>query len=164
MDNISLLIFGLLGWGLSLYFGFFRFRQYQWTRRKVEGDLFARLNQNGRSLYWKLRSLAPIKEKNAKLKNRYAAVLEKYLDHWAEKRLLLQSGTISNNMGEFWLRIWLDELRQLLSTDREMETQLLEISTVSYRRIPALKPIIEAASRPTIEEEGFQRLYQQLIK
>lgn len=163
MDNTSLLIFGLIGWGLSLYFGFFRFRQYQWTRKKVEGDLFARLNQNGRSLYWKLRALTPIKEKNAKLENRHAAVLEKYLDHWAEKRLLLQSGTISERMGKFWLRIWLDELRQLLLADRGMEKQLLEISSVSYRQMPMLKPVIDLATQPQVEDNKLTNLYQHLI-
>ncbi|MEO0788441.1 MAG: hypothetical protein AAFY36_07270 [Bacteroidota bacterium] len=163
MDNLSLLIFALFGWALSIYFGFFRYRQYQWTRRKVEGDLFARLNQNGRGLYWKLRALGPIRERNAKLRHRHAAVLEKYLDHWAEKRLLLRNGHVSEAMGKFWLEVWLDELKQFQLSGNALAEQLLQTALVSFKQIPDLQPLLEAATQPHINEQKLDKLYQHFI-
>ncbi|MEM8585113.1 MAG: hypothetical protein AAGF87_12625 [Bacteroidota bacterium] len=163
MDNLSLLVFALFGWALSLYFGFFRYRQYQWTRRKVEGDLFARLNQNGRSLYWKLRALCTIKGRNDKLRQRHEAVLEKYLDHWAEKHLLLCHGHVSEAMGKYWLRLWLDELNALKEADREFETQLLQKSIVTFRQMPDLNPLLEAAGQSAVDDQQINELYQHFI-
>lgn len=161
MDNLPLIIFASIGWLLSLYFGFFRFKQYQWSKRKVQVDLFARLNQNGRSLYWKLRTLNSISSRNDKLRIRQQGVLEKYLDHLAEKQLLLQGGMVNEEMGRYWLRGVLNELRQLQLEQDAVREQLLKYSLVSYHQTNWLKTLLDASSGPALTPLEFSHLYAQ---
>ncbi|MEM7575344.1 MAG: hypothetical protein AAF433_20725 [Bacteroidota bacterium] len=161
MDNLPLIIFASIGWLLSLYFGFFRFKQYQWSKRKVQVDLFARLNQNGRSLYWKLRTLNSISSRNDKLRIRQQGVLEKYLDHLAEKQLLLQRGMVNEEMGRYWLRGLLNELRQLQFDQDAVREQLLKYSLVSYHQTNWLETLLDASSGPALNPSEFSHLYAQ---
>lgn len=161
MDNLALIIFASIGWLLSLYFGFFRFKQYQWSKRKVQGDLFARLNHNGRMLYWKLRTLGKIQTRNHKLGTRHQAVLEKYLDHLAEKRLLLRQGMVAEEMGHYWLRSLLDELKALQTQNDGFRKQLLDFSLVSYQQSSSLENLLETSMQSQLSPEQFQQLYTQ---
>ena len=164
MENLPLIIFASIGWLLSLYFGFFRFKQYQWSKRKVQGDLFARLNQNGRSLYWKLRTLGMIRSRNEKLRIRHQGVLEKYLDHQAEKQLLLSQGMVNEEMGRYWLRSLLDELRNLQMQNDLLREQLLEYSLVSYHQTDWLEPILVASTDAELSPDKFSLLYAQFVQ
>lgn len=81
--NLYLLILAALGWAISLYFGFFRYRQYVWSRNKVRYDLLQKIDRQRSDLAAKLLLFCeistPAKPRKARLRSllrRYFATLQ----------------------------------------------------------------------------------------
>lgn len=129
LDPTFLLVLAALGWGLSIYFGFFRLRQYQWTRRKVELDLFTRLNRRGEQLFLRVTTLTSIKGKNPKIAAKRRGVLIKYLEGIEEKLLLIRDRAISPDLAGHWLRALQRELAVLYEQDDAIESELQQLAT-----------------------------------
>ena len=103
MQTLYLIILAILGWGLTVYFGFFRLRQYQWTRLKVESDLFLKLNQRGGQLFLKLSNLSILSQKNDRLNVKYLTVKQAYIQLWREKIFLFNRGVVPKEVYTFWI-------------------------------------------------------------
>ncbi|MEM9836549.1 MAG: hypothetical protein AAF828_08610 [Bacteroidota bacterium] len=166
MQDPYLFIFALLGWGLTLYFGFFRYRQYQWTRRKVQYDLFTKINQRSDQLFLKVTTLSVIRDQNEKVTAKHQGVLHKYLEGWCEKILLIRSEMVPQDVALFWLNGMVRELQILGQQHPELPTELAqqigEVATSEldfeplFALYPAPKPISSAALSNLLQ--SFQSL------
>ena len=107
--NVYLLILAALGWAVSLYFGFFRYRQYVWSRNKVRYDLLQKIDQRRSDLAAKLLMFCTISTTAKPRKARLRALLRRYFS-------LLQQIDFYENRGVFDEAI-IDHLRAAVSTD-----------------------------------------------
>lgn len=78
--NIYLLLLAALGWLLSLYFGFFRYRQFIWSRNKVRYDLLLKIDQRRANLASKLLVLLELEKKDRRNTARISGLLRRYLE------------------------------------------------------------------------------------
>ena len=106
-----MLIFAALGWAISLYFGFFRYRQYVWTRNKVRFDLMQKIDQRRDDLAAKLLMFCEISTAAKPRKARLRSLLRQYFS-------LLQQINFYQNEGVFDAVI-LDHLRAAITNDLE---------------------------------------------
>ena len=107
--NFYLLILAALGWSVSLYFGFFRYRQYVWSRNKVRYDLLQKIDQRRADLASKLLMLLEISTSAKPRKPRIKALFRSYFS-------LLQQVNFYQSEGVFDEAI-LYHLRETISTD-----------------------------------------------
>ncbi len=70
----------VLGWAVSIYFGFFRYRQYVWSRNKVRYDLFYKIDQRRANLAAKLRLFADLKKEGKPRIIRARSLFRRYLE------------------------------------------------------------------------------------
>lgn len=163
--NIYFVLLGALGWALTLYFGFFRFKHYVWAKRKVQFDLFTKINQNNHNLFLKVMTLTSIKNANAKVSAKRQGVLIKYLENFHEKIFLMKSQLVSKEIGQFWINGMINEL-QILSNKDENFLQDLKVvyhkTNTPNNRLEPLFGVIEKAETTT--PQALERLYQELIK
>jgi hypothetical protein len=124
--NTYLLIFAALGWAVSLYFGFFRYRQYVWSRNKVRYDLMQKIDQRRVDLAAKLLMLCEISTPAKPRKPRLRSLLRRYFS-------LLQQISFYQNEGVFdpvilgHLRaVITNDLKAILSHDKELDTLMQE--------------------------------------
>ncbi|MEL6276725.1 MAG: hypothetical protein AAFU03_16625 [Bacteroidota bacterium] len=126
-SEILLLLFATLGWVLTIYFGFFRFKHYQWAKKKVQYDLFTRINQKSDQLFIRTTTLSSIKGKNQKISAKRNGVLSKYLETIGEKLLLLRNEMIPSEVAQFWLKGIVNELCILREQDADFIAELREL-------------------------------------
>jgi hypothetical protein len=107
--NIFLLVFAALGWAVSLYFGFFRYRQYVWSRNKVRYDLLQKIDQRRADLASKLLMFLEISTSAKPRKARITALFRRYFS-------LLQQIDFYQSEGVFDEAI-LGHLRETTSSD-----------------------------------------------
>jgi hypothetical protein len=107
--NIYLLLLAALGWVVSLYFGFFRYRQYVWSRNKVRYDLLQKIDQRRADLATKLLMFLEISTSAKPRKARVKALFRRYF-------ALLQQVNFYQKEGVFDEAI-LRHLRETISTD-----------------------------------------------
>lgn len=132
MTDNYLLLLAVLGWALTIYFGFYRYRQYVWTRRKTQYDLFTRINQRSDRLFLNLAVLLALPRKGAKGQAKFTALTQKYLESIEEKIILIKDTQLPEKLAVFWLKGILNELDQLRKTD----PQFLQTLTASAQEIP----------------------------
>lgn len=162
MESPYLIILALLGWGLSLYFGFFRYRQFQWTRKKVQYDLFTRINQRSDQLFLRVTALATLQQKNAKLKAKFRGVLHKYLEGWQEKIMMIQADTVNEKMARFWVDGMLNELTLLGEQQQELIHQLNETVNEEAISMAVIRAHLNLAANPTEGKEIKTQLLLEL--
>lgn len=124
--NIYLLVFAALGWAVSLYFGFFRYRQYVWSRNKVRYDLMQKIDQRRSDLAAKLLMFCEISTAAKPRKARLRSMLRRYFS-------LLQQINFYQNEGVFDAVILghlreavVNDLKSILSYDKELNTLMHE--------------------------------------
>ena len=117
VGELYVIIVGSIGWLLTLYFGFYRFKQYQWAKRKVQYDLFTRTNQGSYHLFLRATTLSGIKNKDAKIQAKRHGVLIKYVEHMSEKIFLMRGGMVPQEIGIFWINGMINELHVLAQQD-----------------------------------------------
>ena len=143
-DNLALLLFAVAGWLLTVYFGFFRFKQYVWSRHKVSYDLFTRQNQRRQLLGNRLcRLCAVAKEgRGIDLKRRLAATA--YLEQLRESSLLARQGIVTQAQINHWLDTILNQLASLDATTLRVLRQ--SNAALPYDFVPLDRFLTEAAS------------------
>jgi len=77
--NIYLVVLAALGWAVSLYFGFFRYRQYVWSRNKVRYDLLLKLDQRRSDLAARVLMVGELRTEARPRKARLAALHRRYV-------------------------------------------------------------------------------------
>ncbi len=160
-----LIAFGALGWLLTLYFGFFRFKHYLWARRKVQYDLFTKINQNNNNLFLKVTTLTSIKDKNKKISAKRYGVLIKYVENCSEKIFLIRGNLVSKEIALFWVNGMIDELKILAQQDEETFTELEEITerkNFINNKLDALFGFIKMNKEASIG--NIEQLYTEIIK
>lgn len=162
MESPYLIILALLGWGLSLYFGFFRYRQFQWTRLKVQHDLFTRINQRSDQLFLRVTALATLQQKNAKLKAKFRGVLHKYLEGWQEKIMMINANTVNQRMADFWINGMLNELTLLSEQQPALISQLTETVNEEVNSLAVIRAHLNLVANPTEAKTIKARLLLQL--
>lgn len=134
-SEIYLLVFGSIGWVLSLYFGFFRFKQYRWTKQKVQADAHSRISKKGQEAFQRLIALNTIKNRGAKAQAKRKAFMLKWLTATHEKMEIIRAGGIPNLLRLSWLRETVHELKMLTEQDAHC-TEDLKILATNYHLLP----------------------------
>ncbi len=127
LSELYIIIFGSIGWLLTIYFGFYRFKQYQWAKRKVQYDLFTKINQSSYQLFLRVTTLSGIENKNEKIRAKRYGVLIKYVENMNEKVFLMRGRMVSPEIGSFWINGILNELRVLMQQDERFLSELQDI-------------------------------------
>ncbi|MEO0733169.1 MAG: hypothetical protein AAFZ52_10060 [Bacteroidota bacterium] len=78
--NTYLILLAALGWLLSLYFGFFRYRQFVWTRNKVRTDLLLKLDRQRATLAAKVLVVASVGKGGNRNRARLDGFQRRYAD------------------------------------------------------------------------------------
>ncbi|PHI19700.1 hypothetical protein CEQ90_11670 [Lewinellaceae bacterium SD302] len=155
MTPTHLTILAVLGWSLTLYFGFYRYRQYVWSRRKVQYDLFTRINQRSDRLFLSLNIMLALPRKGAKGQAKFAGLRHKYLEGIREKTILLASTQLPEELAVFWLRGILAELDQLDQRDDQFLRKLNDYATrhrIAQRELGLLLDYRQQDNAPGIEQ------------
>lgn len=121
--NQYLILLAGLGWLLSLYFGFFRYRQFVWSRNKVRYDLLLKVDQRRAELSSKLLLLIYLKGDGKRVEARIASLARRYF------QLLLQIDYYesTDGMDEGMLQHLRQLIRQDLKEIRGLRPMLLEL-------------------------------------
>lgn len=162
MTNNFLLVFAILGWGLTIYFGFFRYRQYVWSRKKVQYDLFTRINQRSDRLYLSLSVLLVLPRKGDKGKAKFAALKHKYLEGIFEKIVLIRGAKLPEELALFWTKGIQTELSVLSDQDENFTASLRQQSEKFGWETAALELFLTAPqTRPN--QDASERILEQLL-
>tara|TARA_R110002096_G_scaffold422373_2_gene628818 strand:- start:2467 stop:2973 length:507 start_codon:yes stop_codon:yes gene_type:complete len=164
-SEIFLIIFGAIGWLLSLYFGFFRFKQYVWAKSKVQYDLFTRINQKSNNLFLKATTLIPIQGKSEKVSAKIEGVWIKYLENFTEKVFLMRCEMAPKEIALFWVNGTINELQVFALQDKAVLTKLRNLSEQSCIISPSTIALFDFADSDTpITAERLEALYLELMK
>jgi hypothetical protein len=144
LPTTALLLFGLIGWGLSLYFGFFRFKQFVWTRHKVSYDLFTRQARRRRNLASKLQRLDALPKEGRGIDTRRQLVSVAYLELLAESTFLLRQEVVTAAQGREWMVAILNQLAELAPVSRKRLRHVNEHLPLPY---PELQLLLDEANR-----------------
>ncbi len=125
--ELYLVIFGTIGWLMTLYFGFFRYRHYAWAKKKVQFDLFTRVNQSNNNLFLKTTTLLSVKDKNNKTQAKSSGVLTKYFDHIVEKVFLIRAKVVDQKIAAHWIAGIRTDMDYLQRQDESVVQELLTI-------------------------------------
>ena len=165
ISELYIIVFGSIGWLLTIYFGFYRFRQYQWAKRKVQYDLFTKINQSSYSLFLRATTLSGIKNKNGKIQAKRHGVLIKYVENINEKVFLMRGQMVSPEIGSFWINGILNELRVLAQQD---ESFLSELRGILDREVIVnypLSSLLETAENGgDVSPQTVESLYTKLTQ
>ncbi|WP_273447121.1 hypothetical protein [Neolewinella agarilytica] len=135
--NQYLIILAGLGWLLSLYFGFFRYRQFVWSRNKVRYDLLLKVDQRRAELASKILLLTSLGADGKRAEARVASLTRRYF------QLLLQIDYYQSTDGMD--EGMLEHLRQLVRQD------LTEISVLQ----PTLLELFQTWATTQAAFDGF---------
>ena len=165
LSELYIIIFGSLGWLLTIYFGFYRFKQYQWAKRKVQYDLFTKINQSNYNLFLRATTLSGIKNGNEKIRAKRYGVLIKYVENMNEKVFLMRGRMVSPEIGFFWINGIINELRVLMQQDKHFLSELQDILDrkviVSY----PLQMLVDAVKKDDEVSAGtIESLYTNLTQ
>ena len=164
-SELYIIVLGSVGWLLTVYFGFYRFRQYQWARHKVQYDLFTKINQRSDTLFLRVTTLSGIKNRNEKLRARRHGVLVKYTEHLNEKVFLMQQRIVSPKIGTFWIQSMLNELRTLARQNECFLAELRSLLDQDIRDRHSLYPLLDVVeSDSEISTPTVELLYTQLTQ
>lgn len=120
--NIYLLTFAALGWAVSLYFGFFRYRQYVWSRNKVRYDLLQKIDQRRSDLAAKLLMFCEISTSAKPRKARLRSLLRRYLSVLSQVDFYEREGVFDEAILSYLRAETVKDLEQLFSHDNELKT------------------------------------------
>jgi len=118
--NQYLILLAGLGWLLSLYFGFFRYRQFVWSRNKVRYDLLLKVDQRRAELASKLLLLTSLESDGKRAEARIASLARRYF------QLLLQ----------------IDYYQTTEGMDQGMLRYLRQLVQQDLKEISALRPML----------------------
>ena len=165
LSELYIIVFGSIGWLLTIYFGFYRFRQYQWAKRKVQYDLFTKINQSSYSLFLRATTLSGIQNKNGKIRAKRHGVLIKYVENMNEKVFLMRGRMVSPEIGAFWINGMLNELRVLVQQDESFLSELqgiLDQEVIVNYPLPALLEVTKKGGEVSVQT--VESLYTQLTQ
>jgi hypothetical protein len=154
----ALLLFGLLGWALSLYFGFFRFKQFVWTRHKVSYDLFTRQARRRRNLASKLQRLDAVAKEGRGIEARRRMVAAAYLESLSESTFLLREGVVTRKQGREWVVAILNQLNRMAPATRRRLCELNASLPLPYRALDLL--FAEADTTPPRPDRALNELLE----
>ena len=167
MNELYWILFGVIGWSLSIYFGFFRFKQYQWTRKKLIFDLFARINQNNSALFIKVIRLIHVKKSQQPvlLGPRYGVLL-KYSDKLHEKLFLIRNNVVNRDIARYWIAEISKEIAVLARKDKRVVDELhimlqSKASLAGGYRVDILFSTL--ANNEELSQDRIDMYYQELV-
>lgn len=134
--QITFAILASVGTALTIYFGYFRYKHYIWAKKKVQYDIFVRINQHSTNYFLKVATLLQIRKKNPKLAAKGAAVLIKYTAQCQEKYLFIIQKVVSKEMALYWIQEMREEWQTLANIDAEI---VRELETHFSRKSPTLQ-------------------------
>ena len=165
LSELYIIVFGSVGWLLTIYFGFYRFRQYQWAKRKVQYDLFTKINQSSYHLFLRATTLSGIENKNEKVRAKRHGVLIKYVENMNEKVFLMRGRMVSPEIGSFWINGMINELRVLAQQDECFLAELQDILDGGVGTQYPLQALLEAVkSDREVSADTVGSLYTQLTQ
>lgn len=118
--NIYLLILAALGWAVSLYFGFFRYRQYVWSRNKVRYDLLQKIDQRRSDLSAKLLMFCEISTTDKPRKARLRALIRRYFSLLQQINFYQNGGVFDDAILEYLRGVVITDLGEILKHDNEL--------------------------------------------
>jgi len=124
--NIYLLILAALGWAVSLYFGFFRYRQYVWSRNKVRYDLLQKIDQRRSDLAAKLLMVCEIRTDARPRKARLRALLRRYFSLLRQINFYHCEGIFDEAILKYLRTNTSTDLRGVLGQDDELNALMKE--------------------------------------
>lgn len=124
--QITFALLAAIGTSLTIYFGYFRYKHYVWAKKKVQYDIFVRINQHSTNYFLKVATLLQIRKKNSKLAAKGAAVLTKYAALCQEKFLFIHQQVVSKEMAMYWIQEMQEEWRTLSDIDSMVLQELYE--------------------------------------
>jgi len=124
--NIYLLILAALGWAVSLYFGFFRYRQYVWSRNKVRYDLMQKIDQRRSDLAAKLLMFCEIRTDARPRKARLRALLRRYFSLLRQINFYQCEGIFDEAILQYLRATILTDLGGVLGQDDELNDLMKE--------------------------------------
>lgn len=127
--NYYLIILAGIGWLLSLYFGFFRYRQFVWSRNKVRFDLLLKVDQRRAELSAKMLLLAGLKPDGKRVGARIQSLLRRYFETLLQIEFFHSEGAIDEAIIDHLNRGVRNDLEELFAKQPELR-DLLESWTV----------------------------------
>jgi hypothetical protein len=124
--NIYLLVLAALGWAVSLYFGFFRYRQYVWSRNKVRFDLMHKLDQRRSDIAAKLMMLCEISTSAKPRKARLRSLLRRYFSLLQQINFYQNEGVFDEAILRQFRKTINADLHIILRHDNELNTLMNE--------------------------------------
>lgn len=123
--NLFLLVLAALGWAVSLYFGFFRYRQYVWSRNKVRYDLMQRIDQRRADLASKLLMFLEISTSAKPRKARINALLNRYFSLLQQINFYQKEGVFDEPILNHLRTAILTDIKAFVKHDQELDNLLL---------------------------------------
>jgi len=124
--NAYLLILAALGWAVSLYFGFFRYRQYVWSRNKVRYDLMQKIDQRRSNLATKLMMFCEISTAAKPRKARLRSLLRRYFSLLQQISFYHKEGVFDEAILGYLRTAVSTDLKAILSQDSTLDTLMKE--------------------------------------
>ncbi|MEL7159219.1 MAG: hypothetical protein AAFN92_00565 [Bacteroidota bacterium] len=102
--NTYLILLAALGWLLSLYFGFFRYRQFIWSRHKVRTDLLLKLDRQRASLAAKVLVVANLGKGGNRNRARLDGLQRRYADLLRQMDFAFSDKLVDDKIFAHWNR------------------------------------------------------------
>ncbi|MTB53566.1 hypothetical protein [Lewinella sp. W8] len=134
-QNIYLLLLAALGWLLSLYFGFFRFRQFVWSRNKVRYDLLLKVDQRRANLSAKIILLLELDKRNRRVEVGINSLIRRYFELMLQVDFLREQEAIDANILRHWRSGMQTDLRQIMALRPALGDQFSRLAK-GHRELP----------------------------
>ncbi len=161
----AFLIFATIGSLLTIYFGFFRYKHFMWAKRKVQYDLFTKLNQRSDQAFIRISSFRTIRHKNEKIASKRRAILQYYLQIIKEKLFYMEQHLVSKEMAFYWLDVCINQLQSILKYAPDAEDDIKELiseHTLLYRNMIQLL-LTHAINVEKTDQLDLQQIYNQIM-
>lgn len=119
--NTYLLTLAALGWVVSLYFGFFRYRQYIWSRNKVRYDLMHKIDQQRGDIAAKLLMFCEINTTDELPQAKRRFLLRRYLSLLQQVNFYEHEGVFDKAILGHFRDAAIKDLEQVFDHDKELE-------------------------------------------
>jgi hypothetical protein len=132
-QNIYLLLLAALGWLLSLYFGFFRFRQFVWSRNKVRYDLLIKVDQRRANLAAKIILLLELKKEDRRTEVGLNSLLRRYFELLLQVDFLREQEAVDASILRHWQRGMQTDLRQIMELKPSLGAQVTKLAETHHQ-------------------------------
>ncbi|MEL6122963.1 MAG: hypothetical protein AAFR14_04520 [Bacteroidota bacterium] len=105
-----LIVAGVIGTALTVYFGYFRALQYRWTQKKIQYDLIGRFGARHERILPRLSSMYAVGDPSARLIAKRKAVILSYLQLQIERFMVISQDEVAPKTALMWISAWHSEM------------------------------------------------------